>query len=374
MSRHDRRLSVTPRTPVVLVTGVHDLAMETATLGLQLDAPRGVVVRHRLDVDAQRLTRTVSDVTGVLETHHHDLDHACVSCALREDIIPTIERLAADGRWDTVIAHLPVAAEALQVCRVVETYRDAAPHVRVAAVVAALAGDRVVGDLLGADLLHERALHTSEDDTRGVAETLGAVVEYADVVLTTGRPSPAGLELLRTLARPGVPVVTDPSALEVAPLVAGVHDHQATERWVDVVRRGPLPEADDEHVWTLDLRTDRPFHPGRLLDSIEAVGGGPRRSRGCFWLPSRPGDVCAWDGAGGQLSIGAARPWGLTDHLTRIVVHGLRAGQLSSDPEEVRAAFDACLLSDAEARTSGTFWDVDDDGLEPRLGPVREVA
>ena len=51
------------RTPVVLVTGVDADAMAATTVGLQFDLPFAVVLRHVLDVDAQRLTRVVSDMT-----------------------------------------------------------------------------------------------------------------------------------------------------------------------------------------------------------------------------------------------------------------------------------------------------------------------
>lgn len=362
------------RTPVVLVTGVHDDAMAATTVGLQFDLPSAVVVRHVLDVEAQRLTRVVSDVTGVVETHHLDLDHACVACAIREDVVPTLERLAASRRWGAIVAHLPVAAEALQVCRVVETYPEAAPHAQVSAVVAALDGGRVTTDLLGDDLLHERGLHTSEEDSRGVGETATALVEYADVVVTSGAVDDAGRDLLAALARPDVPLLADPSELDGARLVDGVHDHRATERWVDVVRRAPLPDLESPHLWRLDLTSDRPFHPGRLLEQIERIGGGPRRSRGCFWLPSRPADVCAWDGAGGQLSVGTASPWGLSDPLTRIVVVGLVGDDHHGGPDGVREAFEHCLLSDTEIARHGTFWEVDADDLEPWLGPVRRAA
>ena len=33
-----------------------------------------------------------------------DVEHACTSCAIREDIVPTLERLAASGTWETIVA------------------------------------------------------------------------------------------------------------------------------------------------------------------------------------------------------------------------------------------------------------------------------
>lgn len=358
-------------TPVVLVTGVDADAMAAATVAMQFDLPQAVVLRHDLDVGTQRLTRVVSDLAGVVERVHHDLDHACVSCALREDIVPTIERLAASGRWGAVVVHLPTAAEAVQVCRVTSLDPQAAPSARITSVVTALSGPNLEAELIGDELLHERGLHTSEDDGRGVAEVLCSMVEYADAVVTVGPAAAEGRALLAALARPDALRVPEPSRIPSARLVSGdLHDHRRTEAWVDTVRRGPVPDPIGP-VWTLDLRSDLPLHPDRLLAGIEAIGGGPRRSRGCFWLPTRPGDVCVWDGAGGQLSIGSSGRWGLADPLTRIVVTGLEGDEEKS---LVRDAFTRCLLSETEVARQGRYWEVGEDGFEPWLGPVRYAA
>ncbi len=346
--------------------------MLSAGISLQLGLPDAVSVRHAIDPERQVLTRVVSDVTGVIEREEISLAHTCVSCAIREDIVPTLERLAAQGRWSSIIACLPIAAEAVQVCRVVTWAPRNAPHVAIAAVVAALDGAWVAQDLLGEDLLDERGLATSVDDRRGVAEVASAMVEYADAVCLTSDPDPDELALIVALARPRIPVTTDPSLLDAVGLVAGVHRHQAVEAWVAEVRRGALPPLAKSGVWRLDLCSDRAFHPARFQDELAILGGGPRRSRGCFWLPTRPDAVCVWDGAGGQASVGTTQKWGRETPLTRITVHGL------DDDHEGRAAiaeaFGRCLLTDEELATRGRCWEESWDGLEPWLGPIEHVA
>ncbi|GAA2081810.1 GTP-binding protein [Aeromicrobium halocynthiae] len=359
------------RTPVILVCGVADDPMARVTMGLQWDLPQAVVVQHRIDDERQVLTRTVTDIGGVVEREEIDLEHACTSCAIREDIVPSIERLAATGLWGSVVAHLPVGAEPIQVCRVVAWDPSRVPHVEVAAVVAALDADDAVDDLLGDDLFRDRGIGATADDGRGVAEVAAAMVEYADVVAVLGQADGPEHALVRTIARPGVDVVDDASALDTARLARGVHTHGATEQWVSEVRRGDLPgpEHDESEVWRLDLSSDRPFHPGRLHENIELLGGGPRRSRGCFWLASRPSALCVWDGAGGQLSIGTDRQWGAARPLTRIVVVGIDDGR-----DEIVETFEHCLLSDQEMAGRGPFWEVGEDGLEPWLGEIRRAA
>lgn len=356
------------RTPVVLLTGVDREAMTAAMVGLQFDLPAAVAVRHHIDVDRSVLQRIVSDVTGIVEQVEIDLEHACVSCAIREDVLPTLERLARSGRWSTILAHLPVGAEARQVCSVLAWDTRLARHLRVSGVVAALGGPGVVEDLLGDDLLAERGVHTSESDRRGLGEVAAAMVEYADVVVTDGLAAPAGAELLAALAAPDATLVIGVEHLDAAALASSRHRHARADAWTSPSSLEPLPARDWKHVWRRELVSPLAFHPDRLLDDLERLGGGRHRSRGCFWLPTRPDRVLVWDGAGGQLSIGTGDPWGTRPPMTRLVLTGV-----GTPPGELAEAFGSMLLTPDEAAAGGS-WRTAEDGFEPWLGPIRRVA
>lgn len=354
------------RTPVVLLTGVDPEAMAATMVGLQFGLPGAVAVRHHIDVDRQVLTRTVSDLSGVIEDHETPLEHACVSCAIREDILPTLERLARARRWQSIVAHLPVSAEAAHLCSVLSWDTRLARFLRVSAVVTAMGARHPIRDLIGDDLLAERGVHCSHEDRRGVGEVLAAMVEYADAVVLDGTPDPFARGLVRTLARPDAAVVEGASDLESGSLTDRLHHHRRTEAWTSPTRAEELPLVGAEGVWQVDLRSPRPFHPDRLLESLEDLGAGAHRSRGCFWMPTRPGRAIAWDGAGGQLSIGDHGPWQQGSPFTRIVISGVGIA-----PPHLRPAFDKLLMTPDETARG---WQVAEDGFEPWLGPIREVA
>ena len=355
-------------TPLVLLTGIDADAMAHTMIALQWDAPRAVTVRHTIDVDAQRLTRLVSDIDGVVEHVHVDLDHACVGCALREDVMPTLERLADDGRWGTIIAHLPIASGAEQVCAIVAHDQVLSAKLRIASVLAVVNGPTTRDDLLGDDLLRERHLHTSTEDARGLAEVHAALVEYADSVVVVGDVDETDRDLLTMLLRPGAGPVVDHVSLDTAAIVGGRRPQGDAEAWVDPAHGAPIGLLESGAAWTVELRSDRPFHPERLMTHLEALGGGARRSRGCFWLPTRHDQVCEWDGAGGQLSVGPCRH-GSTEPHTRILVTGI-----DDDRDELVALFHSCLLTDQELAERGTIWETHEDGFEPWLGPTRQPA
>lgn len=355
-------------TPLVLLTGVNADAMASTMIGLQWDTPNAVTVRHTIDVDEQVLTRIVSDAAGVVERTHIDLDHACVGCALREDIMPTLERLARDGRWGSIIAHLPVAAEATQVCRILSSEHPIGSVLHVAAVLAVVNGPTARADLLGDDLLRERRLHTSAEDGRGVAETNAAMIEYADAVVIVDEIDETDRILTSAMLRPGADLFTDHLAIDVVELIARRRPHDEAEDWVDPTFSGAFDPIEIGEVWTVELRSDRPFHPDRLMENLEGLAGDARRSRGCFWLPTRPDTICQWDGAGGQLSVGPCHH-GTTETHTRLIVTGIDDGR-----DSLLALFEHCLLTDDELATRGVIWESDQDGFEPWLGPVRLAA
>ena len=359
--------------PVFLVTGIDDEAMAAATMGLQWDLPTPVVLAYAIDRPSQHLVRVVSDLTGVLERETIDLAHACVHCAIREDVIPTLIRLAGVGRWEAIVARLPLAAEAMQVCRVAGYEPSRVADLRIAGVIAALTGEHAGEDLTGPEVLPERGVEIFEGDERGVAEVAAGLIEYADIITVHGEIDRDAAELIRALARPGAMVVTDWPGFDGRQLASGIHDLETTEAWVSEVQRGPLPAIATSDVWRLDLSSERPFHPQRLQDHIETLGTGMHRSRGCFWLPSRPDAVCVWDCAGGQLSIGIAGQWRFREQpMTRIVVTGRF---VDGDPRaELRQAFAAALLTDDEVATRELHWPVRRDGLEPWLGSISETA
>lgn len=356
------------RTPLVVVTGVDPVSMDTTLLSLAWDLPRAASVRHRIDPHSQVLTRTVSDVTGIVEQEETQLEHACVSCALREDILPTLERLARDDRWSSIVSGLPAATEASQLAHVLATDSRLARHLKLSNVIATVGAADVARDLLSDDLLRERGVHSNPHDDRGVGEVACAQVEFADVVVLDDNPGAQGTDLLHALARPGAPVVIGADRLDGAQLTADRHHNSLATAWCSPELDVELPPLGASHAWRLDLRSPRPFHPDRLLDQIERLGSGAHRARGCFWVPTRPGDMLEWSGAGGQLSIGGYRPWGRRTPVTRLVVTGL-----GTPPGDVRAAFEEILLTPQEARHRQP-WDVLEDGLEPWLGDIRDVA
>ncbi|WP_309133700.1 GTP-binding protein [Cellulomonas sp.] len=359
------------RTPVVVLSSIDPVERDAVVLGLLVDSPRVVALRHDIhdDEDGGSLRRVVVDASGVVEDETVPLEHACLSCAVREDAVPTLARLAADGRWDAIVLALPVSAESLPVVRALGwAMRPGEPlaRLRLADAVATVDLATFEDDLLGDDLLVERGHALTEDDRRAVGEALAAQVAHADLVLVTGdrRDHPVASDLLDHVRAADGRRQDGRYGAALADLVAHEHRPATAERRLDPAHVRPVPGAPTEHgVWSLDLRTPRPFHPERLLHGVHRLGDGRLRSRGRFWVPSRPDTLCVWDGAGGQLSIGAAGPWGTRLPDTRVVVVGT-----GDEAPALQDAFEDLVLSAAEMRAGLAPWLGRPDVLAPWLG------
>lgn len=357
-------MPLTPvKRPVTIVTGVHPDAMASTVLSLMLDHPNAVVVRHRIDLERSVLVRMVSDITGIIEHQEIDLEHACVPCAIREDVVPTLLRVAEDPRWSAVLAHLPVGAEPDQVCHVLTQNPDLSRAVRIERVVAAVDGSMLTDDLLGDALLADRGLESSVSDRRGIGEVLADLLEYADLVVASEPVADVDVHLARALARPGVPLVRGTE--HAASGCTHLHEPALTRAWIDPLRSVALPPLEGTGIWRVDLRSERAFHPARLLHGLGQFGSGRHRSTGAFWLPTRPDQAIVWAGAGGQVSVGNGPSWGRRPRLSRLVLTGV-----GTAPAHLQSAFDSMLLAPGEDLALPSSY----DGFEPWLGPIRDVA
>lgn len=359
--------------PVVVLSTIDPVVRDTATFAALVDGPGTVVLRQDLDPVAGTLRRVVSDVSGVIDDDTVALQHVCLGCAIREETMPLLELIAGSGRWQRIVVALPVSAVAAPLTRALAD-REVADRigVRTAAAVTAIDLRAVEHDLMDDDLLDERGLALSADDRRSVGEALATQIRHADLLLcsTSGdQLSRVGAALVDHLRGPGS---------ESAELLGdGVELFRSrygasTERRLDPRRVGPGTVRDGDGVWSLDLHSRRPLHPGRLLAGIERLGAGPVCSRGRFLLPGRLGTVGQWDGAGGQLSIGDAGRWVGATPSTRLVWTGVERRGAGTVRSRIIETFRSVVMTDVELRTADRWLGVD-DGFDPWLG-LRDQA
>ncbi|MET7321268.1 GTP-binding protein [Streptomyces sp. NPDC005549] len=389
-----------PEPPVVIVGGLHADARRAAVARLLADVPGSVVLHHDLaTATAGTVVRTVRDATGPRSAGEAPLVNDCACCALREDLVPELVRLADAGGTPLAVVELWDSVEPKAMAEVVT-----AGGFTVTGVITAVDPALVLPYLGNGDDLAEGGLAAAATDRRTVADTFARQLEYASVLaLAESLPgSPEAdeedhelLAQLHPTARRvpighGNPAGASPTAPELARAALAGFDVEAAAAAQHPACALLPAEADAHGVATLVWHRRRPFHPERLYAALEDLTCAAARSRGRFWLAGKGDTLLHWDGAGGALCVESAGPWlaSLPDAAWELVPpvrraaaaldwhpeHGDRCQHLvftspGLDRDGLERLLESCLLTDAEYAGGQAAW----DRLPPAFDTLLEV-
>ncbi|GAA4964394.1 CobW family GTP-binding protein [Actinoplanes utahensis] len=391
------RPPVDHRPAVTVLSGFSPGAVQAAARALLIADEELLAIRHDLTgIRHGLITRTVESAAAVLEHTAVELVHGCVSCTLREDVLPTVVRLARERPGSDLLLVLPPAVEPEAVAAACShCLIDGVPvteTVRFDSYVTVVDADCFLDDLASPDDLSDRDLHAADDDHRAVAEVVVHQVEFSDTVILWSRPDTDALELSRlgTLVHRLAPwsiqvsvgTSTHLDCTGLADMVRGTGRHDpARPGMLGLALEGrpiAVHDPDGGHgVTSLVFRSRRPFHPQRLHDALEDLTEQLLRGRGQLWIASQPDTALAFEFAGGGVSLGtlgywlAALPlerWTETSDERRLAAdldwdpyYGDRRTVLALiglhlDHEAITGLLTACLLTDAELADGFDSW------------------
>jgi G3E family GTPase len=335
--------------------------------------------------------RTVRTADSVLEDEAVELVHGCVSCTLREDVLPTLLRLARQRPDSDILLALPPVIEPEAVAAACE-HAGAGQMLRFDSYVTVVEAASFLDDLASIDDLRDRDLHAAEEDRRGVADVVVRQVEYADTIVVWGRPQHDVLDdarltaLLHRLApwathlRVGDTATIDCTALAARLRHTGRHDPQVpgvAGRALEGFPIGIDDPAGEHGANSVLFRARRPFHPARLHAALEDLTSEALRGRGQLWIASQPDAAIGWESAGGSISLGSlgywlatlpAERWPETSVLRRMAAdldwdpyYGDRRTVLALvglglDAEALTTRLTGCLLTDDELADGFEAW------------------
>ncbi|HEY8987056.1 MAG TPA: GTP-binding protein [Streptomyces sp.] len=169
---------------VVIVGGLHTAARKATVAQLLTDVPGSVVLHHDLSTAVTgTVVRTIHDTTGLIDTGEAPLSNDCACCALREDLVPELRRLADAGTTPLAIVELWDSVEPKAMAEVV-----AAGGLTVTGVITAVDPALLLPYLGNGDDLAERGLAAAPADQRTVADTFARQLEYAPVLAVLDSP------------------------------------------------------------------------------------------------------------------------------------------------------------------------------------------
>ncbi|MYT69933.1 MULTISPECIES: GTP-binding protein [unclassified Streptomyces] len=362
--------------PVVIVGGLHADARRHVVERLLTAVPGSVALHHDLATATQgTVRRVVRDASGVLATGDAPLVNDCACCALREDLVPELDRLAAEGTTRLAVVELWDSVEPKAMAEVVAAHSG--DELLLTNVITAVSPALVLPYLGNGDDLAEAGLAAAATDRRTVADTWARQVEYAPVLALVDDPEADEQDhALLTQLHPTARRV-DAASGELAALAFAGFDVEAAASAQHPASALLPQEADESGVSTLVWHQTRPFHPERLFQALEDLCCAAARSRGRFWLADRTDSLLAWDCAGGALCVENAGPWmaalpdagwELMPPVRRAAAaidwhpeHGDRCQHLvftspGLDGGGIERLLDSCLLTDAEYAAGPEKW------------------
>ncbi|MEV7376655.1 GTP-binding protein [Streptomyces sp. NPDC090301] len=299
------------RLPVVIVAGIHSDARKEVVDRLLRAVPGSVALHHDLtDAPDGTVRRLVRDAHGLLSEGGTPLVNDCACCALREDLVPELERLAGAGLTRLAVVELWDSVEPRTMAEVVAAH--AGDGLALTNVITAVDPALVLAYLGNGDDLADAGLAAAPTDRRTVGDTFARQLEYAPVLalVDSEEADDEDRALLAQLHPTARRVAAGSGELAEAAFAARTGFDVEAAAAAQHPACALLPQdADDAGVTTLVWHRRRPFHPERLYAALEDLCCAAARSRGRFWLADRPDTLLAWDAAGGALCVESAGPW-----------------------------------------------------------------
>lgn len=251
-----------------------------------------------------------------------EMSNGCICCTLREDLLEEVTRLAREGKYDYLVIESTGISEPLPVA---ETFTfsdedgtslsDVAKLDTMVTVVDAL---NFLKDYDEAKALQEVGESLGEEDERSVADLLVEQVEFADVLLISKADlvSSDELERLKSILKT---LNTEAEQIAIAHGNVALKNVLATQKfsfekaqqapgWLKEMRGEHVPETEEYGISSFTFEARRPFHPEKFYNFLHSkeIAGKLIRSKGFFWLATRPHFAGSWSQAGGMARYGAA--------------------------------------------------------------------
>lgn len=343
-----------------------------------------------VNIDAAAIGKEIS--LNRSEEKMIEFSNGCICCTLREDLLVEVRKLASEKRFDYLIIESTGISEPLPIAETF-TFTDndgvgLSEVARLDTMVTVVDAVNFMKDYEEAQMLQETGESLGEDDERSVTDLLIEQVEFSDVILINkiDLVNSQALEKLRhilsCLNTQAEIIAIENGYIDLSKILntgkfSFEHAQQAPG-WLKEMRGEHIPETEEYGIGSFVYSARKPFHPQRFYDFLHQpwTEGKLLRSKGFFWLATRPDYAGQWSQAGGIARYGYAgifwqavprNEWPQDETYIQSIMekwqepYGDRRQELvfigqNLDRYALCQWLDECLLTDSELATGRDHW------------------
>ncbi len=255
-----------------------------------------------------------------------EMSNGCICCTLREDLMVEVEKLAKENKFDYLLIESTGISEPVPVAQTFsfvdeENGIDLSKFSFVDTMVTVVDAFNFFKDFGSPETLMDRQMTDMEGDYRTIVNLLTDQIEFANVIIVNKADlvSTETLGLLKSSIKklnPSAKIIISEYG-KVKPehiLNTGLFDFDEAEQsagWIEELQKEEhTPETDEYGISSFVYRSRRPFDPIRFWSYVQQnFPSNIIRSKGLFWLASRPDQAMVWGQAGGSLRADSAGVW-----------------------------------------------------------------
>ncbi len=281
-----------------------------------------------VNIDAQLVAK--ENTLSRTEERLVEMSNGCICCTLREDLMIEVEKLAKENRFDYLLIESTGISEPVPVAQTFsfvdeENGIDLSKWSYIDCMVTVVDAFNFGKDFGSAETVWTKKLNDDPNDQRTIVNLLTDQIEFADVIILNKTDLISAYQLgeLKAIINSLNPVakIIESSFSKVAPaeiLNTKRFDYEKAEAsagWIQELENrnkglSHTPETEEYGIGSFVFRDKRPFHPERFWNYIANDWySGIIRSKGLFWLASRPDAAMNWSQAGGSLRAESAGVW-----------------------------------------------------------------
>lgn len=273
-----------------------------------------------INIDALSINKDVS--LNYKEEKLVEMSNGCICCTLREDLLVEIKKLADSKQFDYLLIESTGISEPLPVAETF-TFPDEngnclSDYATLDTMVTVVDAVNFLNDYEQANYLADTEENLGEEDERNVADLLVDQVEFADVILVSKvdlvdqEALDSLIAILKTLNTTAEIVPISKGSININKVLGtqrfSLGNAEQAPGWLKEMRGEHVSETEEYGIKSFSYVARRPFHPEKIFNFFHNTKeyGKLIRSKGYFWLATRPEYAGEWSQAGGMARYGFA--------------------------------------------------------------------